>query len=44
MNDDITFVLGSSLSCDGQTLVSDITSSSQWSSAANLFVSRQTEG
>lgn len=44
MNDDITFVLGSSLSCDGQTFVSDITSSSRWSSAANLFVSRQTEG
>lgn len=44
MNDDITFVLGSSLSCDGQTFVSDITSSSRWSSAPNLFVSRQTEG
>lgn len=44
MNDDITFVLGSLPSCDGQTFVSDITSSSQWSSAANLFVSRQTEG
>lgn len=37
MNDDISFVLGSALSCDGQTFVSDITSSSQCSSMANLF-------
>lgn len=35
MNDDISFVLGSAFSCDGQTFVSDITSSSQWSSVAN---------
>lgn len=38
MNDVITLVLGSLLSCDGQTFVSDITSSSQWSSVATLLV------